>query len=69
MKALLYGGPGKKALEDRPRPPMREATGAIVRLVKATVCGTGPYILRATSRLTRRAAAVALTAMDEVQSV
>ena len=69
MKARVYGGPGKKALEERPNPLVREATDAVVKLVKAAICGTGLHILRATSRPTRRAAAVALAAMEEVQSV
>jgi hypothetical protein len=67
-ESALVWRPGKKALEDRPRPPMREATVAVVRLAKITICGTGLHILRATSRPTRWTAVV-LTAMDEVQSV
>ena len=34
MKALVYQGPGKKALEDRPKPEIRPPTDAIVRIVE-----------------------------------
>ncbi|MDB5447483.1 MAG: alcohol dehydrogenase [Phenylobacterium sp.] len=46
MKALVYQGPGKKALEDRPRPEIAAATDAIVRVVKTTICGTDLHILK-----------------------
>jgi hypothetical protein len=29
MKALVYRGPGKKQLEDMPKPAVREATDAV----------------------------------------
>lgn len=31
MKALVYGGPGKKALEDRPTPQITAPTDAMSR--------------------------------------
>ena len=46
MKALVYHGPGKKNLEDVPRPALREATDAIVRVTKTTICGTDLHILK-----------------------
>ena len=46
MKALIYHGPGKKNLEDVPRPALREATDAIVRVTKTTICGTDLHILK-----------------------
>jgi alcohol dehydrogenase len=46
MKALVYHGPGLKALEDRPKPELREAGDAIVKLVKTTICGTDLHILK-----------------------
>jgi alcohol dehydrogenase len=46
MKALVYGGPGKKTLEERPRPTIAKATDAIVRVVKTTICGTDLHILK-----------------------
>jgi alcohol dehydrogenase len=46
MKALVYHGPGLKALEDRPKPELREAGDAIVKLTKTTICGTDLHILK-----------------------
>lgn len=46
MKALVYHGPGKKQLEEAPKPSLREATDAIVRITKTTICGTDLHILK-----------------------
>ncbi len=46
MKALIYQGPGKKALEDRPLPKIIAATDAIVKIAKTTICGTDLHILK-----------------------
>ena len=46
MKAVVYGGPGKKSLEIRPRPQLRSPGDAIVKVVKTTICGTDLHILR-----------------------
>ncbi len=46
MKALVYLGPGQKALEDRPRPQLAAPTDAIVRIIKTTICGTDLHILK-----------------------
>ncbi|MEO6828899.1 MAG: zinc-dependent alcohol dehydrogenase family protein [Acidobacteriaceae bacterium] len=46
MKALVYYGPGKMALEDRPKPRISAATDAIVRIRKTTICGTDLHILK-----------------------
>ena len=46
MKALIYLGPGKKALEERPMPAIAAATDAIVRITKTTICGTDLHILK-----------------------
>jgi alcohol dehydrogenase len=46
MKALVYQGPGKKALEDRPVPEITAPTDAIVKIVKTTICGTDLHILK-----------------------
>lgn len=46
MKALVYEGPGRKALEERPKPEIRSATDAIVKIVKTTICGTDLHILK-----------------------
>jgi len=46
MKALVYNGPGKKTLEDRPKPMLVEPTDAIVKITKTTICGTDLHILK-----------------------
>jgi len=46
MKALVYQGPGKKALLDRPMPEIKAPSDAIVKLVKTTICGTDLHILK-----------------------
>lgn len=46
MKALVYQGPGKKALEDRPRPAIQAPSDAIVKVLKTTICGTDLHILK-----------------------
>lgn len=46
MKALVYKGPGKIALEDRPKPELFMPTDAIVKLSKTTICGTDLHILK-----------------------
>ncbi len=46
MKALVYRGPGLKALEDRAKPQIQAPGDAIVRMVKTTICGTDLHILK-----------------------
>jgi alcohol dehydrogenase len=46
MKALVYNGPGKKALEERPKPTIKDPTDAIIRVTKTTICGTDLHILK-----------------------
>ena len=46
MKALVYNGPGKKQLEDRPKPALIEASDAVVRITRTTICGTDLHILK-----------------------
>jgi alcohol dehydrogenase len=46
MKALVYHGPGKRALDDRPKPEITEPTDAIVKVIKTTICGTDLHILK-----------------------
>src|SRR6202044_1869292 len=46
MKAFVYRGPGKKALEDHPKPEITAPTDAIIKIVKTTICGTGLHILK-----------------------
>jgi alcohol dehydrogenase len=45
MKALVFHGPHRLALEERPRPTIIEATDAIVRITTTTICGTDLHIL------------------------
>jgi alcohol dehydrogenase len=46
MKALVYHGPGNKALEDRPKPEVKDPSDAVVRALKTTICGTDLHILK-----------------------
>ncbi|MDB4998285.1 MAG: threonine dehydrogenase/Zn-dependent dehydrogenase [Myxococcaceae bacterium] len=46
MKALVYGGPGKRELEDKPKPTIQKSTDAIVKITKTTICGTDLHILK-----------------------
>jgi alcohol dehydrogenase len=46
MQALIYNGPGKKNLEDRPKPVVQAPTDVVVRITKTTICGTDPHILK-----------------------
>jgi alcohol dehydrogenase len=46
MKALVYQGPGKKALENQPKPDITAPTDAIVKITKTTICGTDLHILK-----------------------
>jgi alcohol dehydrogenase len=46
MKAFVYRGPGKKALEDRPKPQLGGPTDAVVEILKTTICGTDLHILK-----------------------
>lgn len=45
MQALVYRGPGLKALEERPKPEIQASGDAIVKMVKTTLCGTDLHIL------------------------
>ena len=46
MRALVYQGPGRKALEDRPMPQIQASGDAIVRITLTTICGTDLHILK-----------------------
>ncbi len=46
MKALIYQGPGLRALEDRPKPTVQRATDAVVKVTMTTICGTDLHILK-----------------------
>ncbi len=46
MKALVYQGPGQKALQDCPQPRIIEATDVIVKMRKTSICSTDVFILK-----------------------
>jgi alcohol dehydrogenase len=46
MKALVYLGQEKRALQERSKPTIGAATDAIVRITKTTICGTDLHILK-----------------------
>jgi alcohol dehydrogenase len=46
MKALVYHGPGKRALEDKPKPTVKEPTDAVVKITRTTICGTDLHIMK-----------------------
>jgi alcohol dehydrogenase len=45
MRALVYHGPGRRTLEERPMPAILSSEDAIVRLSRTTICGTDLHIL------------------------
>ena len=46
MQALVYQGPGRKSLEDRPKPTLQLPSDVIVRITRTTICGTDLHILK-----------------------
>ena len=46
MQALIYKGPDQKNLEEHPKPVIKEATDAIIKITKTTICGTDLHILK-----------------------
>ena len=46
MKALVYRGHGQIQLENMPKPALRDANDAVVRVTKTTICGTDLHILK-----------------------
>ncbi len=46
MKALVYLGPKRKAVEERPMPKIAMSSDAIVKMTKTTICGTDLHILK-----------------------
>ncbi|WP_376793988.1 zinc-dependent alcohol dehydrogenase family protein [Thermogemmatispora sp.] len=46
MKAAIFRGAGKIAVEERPEPTIQEPTDAIVRIVRACVCGSDLWYYR-----------------------
>ena len=46
MNALVFHGAGKRAWEEKPKPTLRDATDAIVRITTSTICGTDMHIMK-----------------------
>jgi alcohol dehydrogenase len=46
MKALVYHAPGKRALEEKPKPSIKEPTDAIINITRTTICGTDLHIMK-----------------------
>lgn len=46
MKALVYHGSGNRSYEEKPMPIIKDATDAMVRIIKTTICGTGLHIMK-----------------------
>ncbi|WP_254353888.1 hypothetical protein ACRPHS_08380 [Pantoea allii] len=50
MKAMVYHGGNDIRVEERVRPTVMEATDAIIKLTKTTICGTDPGIWKGKNR-------------------
>lgn len=46
MKALVYHGPAKRSLDEKPMPTILDSNDAIVRVTKTTICGTDLHIMK-----------------------
>ncbi len=46
MNALVYHGPGKRALEAKPKPTIGAPTDAVVKVTRTTICGTDLHIMK-----------------------
>lgn len=46
MHALVFNGPGRKTLEERPKPVIQLPGDAVVRVTRTTICGTDLHILK-----------------------
>lgn len=46
MKALVYEGPGRTSLTERPIPRIVAASDAVVKITRTTICGTDLHILK-----------------------
>lgn len=51
MKAAIFKGKGSIAVEERPKPIVKESTDAVVRVVLACVCGSDLWFYRGISEL------------------
>ncbi len=46
MKALVYGGPNQKSVQDLPKPDVVHPSDAVVKVLHTTICGTDLHILK-----------------------
>lgn len=46
MKALIYDGPGKTKIVDKPIPKIQNPNEAVLKMVRTTICGTDLHIVR-----------------------
>ena len=46
MKALVFHGPDKISLENKPKPTIQQPTDAIVRITATSICGTDLHIVK-----------------------
>ena len=46
MNALVYGGPGQRAWQTKPKPILQAPGDAIIRITTTTICGTDLHILK-----------------------
>jgi alcohol dehydrogenase len=46
MKALVYGGPGRRTWTDVPAPAIKDPEDAVVQVDAVTICGTDLHILK-----------------------
>ena len=46
MKALVYGGPGVRDWQSKPKPIIRDPGDAVVRITTSTICGTDLHIMK-----------------------
>lgn len=51
MRALVYSGKGKVDLVQKPLPQVQDATDAVVKMTRTTICGTDLHIIRGKSEL------------------
>ncbi|WP_037585182.1 zinc-dependent alcohol dehydrogenase family protein [Stenoxybacter acetivorans] len=46
MKAMVYHGPGSVRYQEADKPKIEQATDAVVKILKTTICGTDLHILK-----------------------
>lgn len=46
MKGLVYHGPGKKSVEELPKPQVIAPTDAVIKITRTTICGSDLHILK-----------------------